>query len=432
MKIEKIKVQNFKAVIDEEINLNGCSAIITAGNNKGKTSLLRGLVDRLRGEKPEIILKEGEKNGKSIIELSDGSIIEWKFTEKSESFSYTTKEGIKMTTGVISAIGEKYFGVRFDIDKFLNSSSKQQSTQLAKLIGLDFTEIDSRYKLAYEERASKNAIFKQIAAKNLTKPNEVQKPNIEELKKELANIKTKNENLRNKWKIDNEKHQKEIASFNTEQRELHQHIDGAISIKANIEVYKDSIFGDLIDFKTMENRIKSMQKPEPLKELTTLTEPDYLSELDVQLKLDKANDDQRLFDNYNRDLLEYNNWVKEGKQSREEANKADEKVKAIEKEKQEMISSANIPTEFTFNENGVMYNGLPLSNAQLSSSAKYIAALKLGAMALGTVRTMHFDASFLDKNSLSEIEKWAENNDLQLLIERPDFDGGEIKYEIIN
>ena len=73
----------------------------------------------------------------------------------------------------------------------------------------------------------------------------------------------------------------------------------------------------------------------------------------------------------------------------------------------------------------------PLTDNQISSSSKYIAALKLGAMVLGEIRAMHFDASFLDKNSLSEIQDWANENDLQLLIERPDFDGGEIKYEII-
>ena len=45
---------------------------------------------------------------------------------------------------------------------------------------------------------------------------------------------------------------------------------------------------------------------------------------------------------------------------------------------------------------------------------------------------MHFDASFLDKNSLAEIQLWANENDLQLLIERPDYDGGDIQYKIIN
>ena len=52
-------------------------------------------------------------------------------------------------------------------------------------------------------------------------------------------------------------------------------------------------------------------------------------------------------------------------------------------------------------------------------------------MALGKIRTMHFDASFLDKDSLSDVQKWADENDLQLLIERADFENGDIEYKII-
>ena len=44
---------------------------------------------------------------------------------------------------------------------------------------------------------------------------------------------------------------------------------------------------------------------------------------------------------------------------------------------------------------------------------------------------MHFEASSLDKNSLKEVQEWADKNDLQLLIERAEFEGGDIKYEII-
>jgi hypothetical protein len=53
-------------------------------------------------------------------------------------------------------------------------------------------------------------------------------------------------------------------------------------------------------------------------------------------------------------------------------------------------------------------------------------------MGIGDIKTLCFDASYLDKNSLLEIEKWAADKDLQLLIERPDFDGGELRYEILS
>src|SRR6056297_2374760 len=152
MKIKKIEVKNFKAVAEQTANFDGHSAIITGGNDKGKSSLLKGIIDRFRGEKPQIILKEGEGKGYNIMELTDGSRIEWKFTEKGEQFAYITKEGIKQTTGVLKAIGEKYFGIRFDIDEFLNSQPKQQVKMLQKLVGLDFEEIDGRYNKAFEYR----------------------------------------------------------------------------------------------------------------------------------------------------------------------------------------------------------------------------------------------------------------------------------------
>lgn len=90
-----------------------------------------------------------------------------------------------------------------------------------------------------------------------------------------------------------------------------------------------------------------------------------------------------------------------------------------------------MPDGFGFSEDGITYNGFSFTREQLSASGVYIGALKLAATGLGEVKTLYFDASFLDKNSLAEIEKWANDNDLQLLIERPDFEGGEIEYQLV-
>ena len=137
------------------------------------------------------------------------------------------------------------------------------------------------------------------------------------------------------------------------------------------------------------------------------------------------------YNNYVRDLTAYESWVSVGKLAKIAVENADKLVKDIEQEKKDMINSANIPPEFEFGDDGILYKGLPLSNNQMSSSSKYIASLKLGAMALGEVKAMHFDASFLDRENLEKVQAWADENDLQLLIERPDFDGGEIEYQII-
>jgi predicted ATP-dependent endonuclease of OLD family len=56
-KIKTITVHNLKAIKDLTVDFNGCTAIITGGNNKGKTSFLRGVIDRLKGLAPDMIVQ---------------------------------------------------------------------------------------------------------------------------------------------------------------------------------------------------------------------------------------------------------------------------------------------------------------------------------------------------------------------------------------
>jgi recombinational DNA repair ATPase RecF len=398
MKIKKIEVQNFKAISNKSIELNGCSAIVTAANDSGKTSLLRGLIDRFRSEKPEIIVKEGEEKGFNRIELTDGNIIEWKFTEKTESFALITKEGFKQTTGVISAIGERYFGQKFDIDSFLNSSPKQQVKELQKICGLDFEEIDERYKEAYDERTEANRELKRIASQKVEQPEPVKEPDIDFIKKELAEVREANSKA-----IESERKRQRLA-------------DQLDSI--NRDISQD--FSDCFDWDKAKKKVDSVKVPE------------RIDESEIESRLEQAQEQLRKFDAFEREQQAYEQWVKDGKKAREESDKADGKVKAIEAEKKEMVAKADMPEGFDITEDGINYNGFPLTDNQISSSGKYIAALKLGSMVLGELQTLHFDASTLDNNSLSKVQEWANEKGLQLLIERPDFDGGDIKYEIID
>jgi hypothetical protein len=96
-----------------------------------------------------------------------------------------------------------------------------------------------------------------------------------------------------------------------------------------------------------------------------------------------------------------------------------------------MIESAKFPKGVSIDSKGITIDGLPLERTQISTSKLYTTALRIAAMNLGEVKTLYFDASFLDRKTLEEIEKWANEIGLQLLLERPDWNGGEIKYELI-
>lgn len=432
MKIQKIEVKNFKAVNESTANFNGCSAIITAGNNKGKTSVLRGLIDRFRGEMPDIILKEGTHKGFNKIELTDGCIIEWKFTEKTESFAFTTPDGIKQTTGVLSAIGKRYFGLKFDIDKFLISPNKTQTKEMQRLVGLDFTNVDARYKIAYDNRTDANREVKRLKNLNEQEPEKVVEPNLSILKNQLIKGKSDNLKIKETWDSNNKIHQKDTIDFNDEQDLRKADIDEAESSMKILNQLDGGIFIECIDFAEAKKIQEELPAVEEKKILTNLPEPEYVDVDAIQTKINELNSEVIKYNNYKTTLETYNNHLQSVTNAVELQTKCNAEVEKIDEEKQTLIQGADIPEDFEITEDGILYKGFPLTDSQISTSGKYIAALKLGSLVLGKVKSMHFEASSLDKNSLSEIQEWANEQDLQLLIERPDFKCGEIKYEILS
>ena len=132
MKIVKIKVENLGAIKEKELQLDGASVLVTGANNSGKTTLLKSIWERLKGQKNLNILRINESNGRQEVELTDGSRIVWKVTEKTDAFEYITKEGVKQTSSVITFLQDKLFASSkaFNIDNFLAASPKKQSEML--------------------------------------------------------------------------------------------------------------------------------------------------------------------------------------------------------------------------------------------------------------------------------------------------------------
>lgn len=403
-KVKKITVSNLKAVSALSVDFNGCTAIITGGNNKGKSSFLRSLPERLRGNKPDLILKQGEKEGSAEWELTSGEKFIWTFDGKKEKLTFVSERNIPQS--VTKEISKMYFPSVFDVDAFLNSMPAKQKKTLQELTGIDFTEIDKVYKSAYDERTYANKKLADAKARLVfydpKAPTEITPT--DDLEAELHgidahNLRFENVEIQCKQKADKrEENLKAISRLEDEIKALKENnkaLDGEI-IKGNIWMED-------------EKNAKKTNAEELKEKIAAIKQANASIEENLKAKeLQEAHD-----------------------KAAEEAKHADEEVKRIEAEKLEVIKNASMPDGFGFSDDGITYNGLEFNKDQLSSSAIYIAALKLAALGLGEVKTLHFDASFLDKNSLKDIEKWANENDLQLLIERPDFEGGEIEYQLV-
>lgn len=443
-KVKRITVSNLKAVTSQSANFDGCTAIITGGNNRGKTTFLRSLFDRVRGTKPDAVLKQGETEGFAECELTTGEKLKWEFNDKGKGFkeklTYTTEKDIK--TSLTGELRAKLLPPTFDVDRFLQDQPKKQRETLQKLVGLDFSDIDARYKTAYEDREVKNRRANELKILVGAAPDKVDHVDLsvlveekEVVRKRLSTLylsnKADNDKARKLWMEQCEDIRNNIEEFNRLQQDRACVLEdcqvayGTLKNKG----YQDNSM-------ELDTFMAGLKKTiEPSKTYTAPAEPTYIQELPDNKDLLAIEDRINIANETNRQAQLYTDYLAAKQRSTDasaEAGSADVSVKAIETERMNLIKSAKMPEGFGFSEDGITYNGLSFTKEQLSSSGIYIAALKLAAMTLGEIKTLHFDASFLDKNSLSDIEKWADAEGLQLLIERPDFEGGEIEYQILS
>lgn len=398
-KIKKITVSNLKAVSSKTVDLNGCTAIIVGGNGKGKTSLLRALMDRMQSIKPEAILRYGQKEGFYEMELTSGEKLVWDFTAKKEKLTLITEKNIKMS--VTKDICQNYFPKVFDVDRFLQAMPKEQVATLKKLSDVDFTEIDRLIASAREERtwANRQAADSEAMLILFEPTWKEEQQDVEVLEKELYGIEAHNMRFKNiQFGLDSKK------------TTLGSNLKKIQSLKEEIKALEDS---DMILETEIDKGVKwiseEKNKPKP---------PHHGQQLKIKIDDIKNNNDAIVH-------------KKDFEKKKKSAEESDIEVKKHEQNKIEALRTSNLPEGFGFSEDGITYKGFPFDRTNLATSEIYVAALKLAAMGLKEVKALHFDASFLDKNNLLEIEKWAKENDLQLLIERPDFEGGEIEYQII-
>jgi len=440
-KIQTIRIENFKAISDLEMDFKGATAIITGANNSGKTSFLRGIPDRIRFIRPDVMVKAGEKEGKGEMTLTTGERFVWEFCDGvKDKLTYITKEGLKQ--GVTTELGKQFFPPMFDIDRFLQSSPKAQAKQLQAIIGLDFDDIDKRYADAYALRTERNreAELYHVKLEKMIKCPRVEPVDLTELiakkdaeKKKLNELylknKKHNEDLRTKWNDEKSVIDKEVSEFNSIQKrqiDLFNEIDTALNVLVRAGYNGDAK-------KWVSDHEKEIQDYKIASNLYP-KEPAYIDEMPDRKSLDEidaqilANNEINLAAQKYKEYIDHKTATENARGAADDAN---ELVLSIENERLKLIESAKMPKGISITSDGVMVDGLPLDKNQISTSKLYCSALRIASMNLGEVKTLYFDASFLDKNSLSEIQAWANENDLQLLIERPDYEAGEIQYQLI-
>lgn len=388
-KIKTVHVKNLKAITEVVANFNGCSAIVIGGNNKGKSTLLNALRERLHSMKPEFIVRIGEKDGLIETELTTGEKFIWEFNvEGRDRLTFISKEGLQRS--LTKEIINKYFNPKFDIDKFLNVTPKEQGLMLQKLVGIDFSKIDAEYKEAYDTRTCVNRLAADAKSK-VVPINHL--PDADKI-------------------IDISALQKEIAAAIDNNRTGQQVLKEIEFFQSEVEKFTKQLAyasDQLIKHKEIAANLKVIDIDLKEKEFATAIESNKKAEANLMAK----------------ELADI------AKKHEVAITIADEQVQMLIQKKKDMLTACKLPDGIAITDDGIRVDGLPLNELQLSTSKLYIIALKLAALNLAEVKCLTFDASPLDRTNLEEIQAWANANDLQLLIEKPDFDGGEISYQLI-
>lgn len=146
--IVRFKASNFmKLTAVEIVPQPGENVITIAGRNgAGKTSVLEGIEDTFRGAVafPEQPVHEGAKKAELMIETED-LIITRSITEKGHSLTVRNKADAKNKYASPQDVLNAFFGeIGFDPASFNRQKPADQLAQLQELLGLDFSEIETK------------------------------------------------------------------------------------------------------------------------------------------------------------------------------------------------------------------------------------------------------------------------------------------------
>lgn len=397
MKVLKFEIQNYKALAGtREVVPEGSSFFLVGGNGKGKTSAGRALIDLLTKKYPSHPVTEGEHEGFVQVTFDDGSQLLTKFEDgKKPKITFLTSEGHRIATPADFFKEMTGEGMTFDIDHFLSLAPKPRREMLEKMVGVDLTRLNLDEVYAMEDAREIRAELR--AAKARVKPYDEKKADEEpmdvvELSKKIGKAKEVN---------------KEIEYLKTE---ITGRLDRIRRLEAEIEEQRLAI-------KKMQDQ---KLKYEPVDEFELAIWEDDLA------KADETNQAIRHAKAMHKEHLFAENMEAKLRESEEE-------VKRIRQAKEDEIRSKPLPAtglEFDPDGDGILLNGLPFEDAQVATSAKMIAALQIAEAQLGKIRYLHFDAAILDRENAMRVLEWAESRDLQLCIERPLWDGGDLRMEV--
>jgi DNA repair exonuclease SbcCD ATPase subunit len=434
LRLIKAEITNFKNISHKEVRFEGKSALVIGKNGAGKSSLIQAIMSPVNSKViPDKPIKEGEE--RASVELQIGGNLRGEDVKYNVSMYFspenqrgrvvvTNPEGDNITKSK-SSITDLMGDISFDIMDFINlgytrdgkpskPGIREQIEILKKLMPKEAIEtlfkLDRDKKELYDTRTEKNREMEYY--RSMLEGNQLSQEEIELYSKPLdaAPVQEKLRNLSNVVANHSEVTSK-LNGFIRDEESLKNEIQELVE---RLQKKKDQLIV------TQDNIIKGKEwlDKNPKPDMSALTQ-----ELE---KINAHNDKHKI-------VAELDGKKEKYELLRQETDKQTVTLKNIEEEKKKIFSSNALPVKgLEFDEEQVLFNGLPLSDKQIPTSTLIGIGCKIGMAMNPNLRLMVIrDGSLLDKKTLKYILDICEKQGYQILVEMVDQDGGDLSVEFV-
>ena len=396
MKIINLKAENVMRLNAVEITPKGDTVIIGGKNEAGKSSVLESILLALGGRKSKIKepLKKGKDKGKVVLELDGtGLIVTRTFTKGGGgTLTVTSKEGAKFQSP--QSMLDKISGaLTFDPLAWVGMDEVKQLQVLKDLTGISFDTEDAERKVVYDNRTEANRKLKML---------QTQMDAIPEHRDDVPDEEVSVEALMTELDA-RRKNNKEYYDYTGVVEDLEAEVAGISNEIADLEI--------LLEQARHRLDVRKKDHAETLRTLETMV---TVNESEIETQIKSADTINRKV----REKIEKATLAGRIEKGTRIIQGMTDNLAAIDKAKEDKLSSAKMPIEFlTFDESGVYYKGVPFSQASSAEALRVSVAMGI-AMNPELKILLIRDGSLLDEDNLKAISEMAFDSGHQIWLER--------------
>lgn len=404
-----LEIDGFKRLKMVRLQLEpGGNLVRLLGDNEaGKSSVLDAIHGLVGGKDalPPVPINKGAKRARITGKFApDGMVVERVITEKGTTVQVRNADGAKY--GTPQAILDGWLGpLRFDPGSFISKKTAEQVEILRSAAKLNFADLDARRKALYDQRTSVNndgkaTLARHDAIKVVPDAKRVDVAEVLERQKELL---AKREERAAAKRLHDSKAQGE------------RHASEAVRLaEAQVEAAEAALDGARVKLQEAQraHQVAVGESEAAAEDARQL--PDVQPDLDaVGVQLSSAESANKAVDAAEAKAT----LAKELEDLRAQSAALTEQIKAVDKEKADMLAAAKLPVDgLGFTDDGVTLNGLPFEQASQAKKILVAFALWLAEHPrLGVVPIPN--ASLLGKGALEAVARMAAEHGVQVFLE---------------